>query len=318
MRERIRRIIHNTVPEPMLRAAQDFRKKQHDAKHLAEISKYFGEHEEEALAYSKELEFLKSERILHGIPYPFSKGYAKLPVSIKKDLSNGLRYVIHNGKRLYFPKNHTKYMISKAYRDLLKEQDSLSPHRYISESIDKRIRSDTKNGKSKPEYSLLDVGCAEGILTLDLIDCIKKAYLFEYDDRWIEALKATFAPWSEKVEIIHKYASNLIDEEHTTLDAVSSGLSGGIMVKIDVEGAEKEVLEGAGKLLKRDNTIFLCCTYHRQYDAEQFEHLFEEHCFNTELTSGYMLWPYGNPMIAPFFRKGLLRCWKDVHNLPLL
>ena len=67
--------------------------------------------------------------------------------------------------------------------------------------------------------SLLDVGSAEGIFTLDVIDLIEHAYLFECDDEWVEALEATFLPWKDKITIVRKYVSDMDDENNTTLDS---------------------------------------------------------------------------------------------------
>jgi 16S rRNA A1518/A1519 N6-dimethyltransferase RsmA/KsgA/DIM1 with predicted DNA glycosylase/AP lyase activity len=39
---------------------------------------------------------------------------------------------------------------------------------------------------------LLDVGCAEALFSLDVIDKVKKVILFESDSVWFDPLKATF------------------------------------------------------------------------------------------------------------------------------
>ena len=82
-----------------------------------------------------------------------------------------------------------------------------SPHRYLTESF--------TIGQNDV---LADIGAAEGNFSLAVIEKVKKIYIFEYDQEWIEALRATFAPWSDKVEIINKFVSDKNDEYHIRFD----------------------------------------------------------------------------------------------------
>ena len=85
---------------------------------------------------------------------------------VNVDNTNGLPYVYHNGKKLYFKRD----MLASAeavYRGLLIEQDKRSAHRYVDSYEELK-------GKT-----LLDIGAAEAIFTLDTIECIDHAYLFE-------------------------------------------------------------------------------------------------------------------------------------------
>lgn len=93
------------------------------------------------------------------------------------------------------------------YIQLLLEQDEESPHRYIKSN---RI----------PDSNTIfaDLGAAEGFLALDFIDKVKKIYLFECDPDWIEALKMTFGPWENKVEIVNRYVSDVTSEKTVSLD----------------------------------------------------------------------------------------------------
>lgn len=85
-----------------------------------------------------------------------------------------------------------------AYRGLLIEQDKRSAHRYVDSYEELK-------GKT-----LLDIGAAEAIFTLDTIEYMDHAYLFECDESWIEALEVTFAPYKEKITIVRKYVSVLM------------------------------------------------------------------------------------------------------------
>src|SRR5690606_30541039 len=92
---------------------------------------------------------------------------------------------------------------------------------------------------------LADIGSAEGIFTLMNIELLEKAYLFEQDEQWIEALEATFAPWKEKVIIIPKYVSDRKSEKEIRLDQYFQNTTlQPNFFKIDVEGAEEKVLNG--------------------------------------------------------------------------
>ena len=92
-----------------------------------------------------------------------------------------------------------------AYRGLLIEQDKRSAHRYVDSY--EELKGET----------LLDIGAAEAVFTLDTIDYIDRAYLFECDEAWIEALEATFAPWNDKIMIVRKYVSDVDDDNNLSL-----------------------------------------------------------------------------------------------------
>lgn len=202
-------------------------------------------------------------------------------------------YVYYRGKRVY-----CKFRTLAA---ILTEQHRRSPHRYFSDSLH------VEKGDI-----FVDVGAAEGMIALDLVDKAKKVYLIESNEKyWKPLLEKTFLPYREKVGIIYKYASDKNDKDNITLDELLKDdmESGRIVIKMDVEGCETEVLKGAEKLLMRDNVSFVICTYHKDDDAERFQHFFENLGYQTEFSEGYMWVPLfsDNP---PYLRKGVLRAWK--------
>jgi hypothetical protein len=187
-------------------------------------------------------------------------------------------------------------MVERSYRNLaLCEQNPNSPHRYLTDTLEGRKIS-----------ILCDVGAAEGMLALTLIDKVDQVFIFEVEDIWMEPLRATFGPWKDKVTLVNKFASDCDEGEYITLDTILADSEGSKLIKLDVEGAEMQVLNGAKRQLKSDDAIFVCCTYHREEDAEVFESLFRDYGYNTEYTNGYIL--FGNE--PPFFRKGLIMAWK--------
>ena len=75
------------------------------------------------------------------------------------DNTNGLPYVFHNGRKLYFKRDMLAFT-EVAYRGLLIEQDKRSAHRYVDSYEELK-------GKT-----LLDIGAVEAIFTLDTIEYI--------------------------------------------------------------------------------------------------------------------------------------------------
>ncbi|MDR2087195.1 MAG: FkbM family methyltransferase [Dysgonamonadaceae bacterium] len=223
-------------------------------------------------------------------PYPFRLKYKKLPVDCFQDKSLGMCYVIHSGKRLYFPDNYRKKRAVASYRFLSMEQDAASPHQYIKDI--NRLKGKT----------LLDLGAAEGMFTLSVIDIINHAYLFECEEYWIKALNATFAPWKDKVTLVPKYVSDKNDEDNITIDRFLEGKdTTNLFLKMDIEGYEQAALRGAEKTFKEAKDIdFSICTYHREEDAIEIGNYLKANHLETEHTEGFMY--MGNS-----FRKAIIR-----------
>ncbi len=230
-------------------------------------------------------------------PYPFSSDYSPKLIEVHTDTDNGLHYVMQNGKRLYFMKRWTKKRIRRAFAELSREQDERSPHRYLSEDF--RIGSNDV---------IADIGAAEGNFSLSVIEKVKKIYLIEYDKEWIRALNATFAPWKDKIEIIGKHVSDIDNETNITLDNLIRTHNDITMLKIDVDGNEQKVLDGASDLLtgKRELLIAIC-TYHKANDEKDFTRLLENSGFSVSPSRGYMIFYYDKKLDAPWLRRGLIR-----------
>ena len=128
------------------------------------------------------------------------------------------------------------------------------------------------------------------------------AYLFECEEQWISSLNATFAPWKEKVTIVRKYVSDIIDEKNVTVDQFLEGKNKtNLFLKMDVEGYEPAVLKGAEKVIQEALDIdFSICTYHRKEDAVQFAQFFMKYSIETEYTEGFVFYDKD-------FRKAIIR-----------
>lgn len=201
-------------------------------------------------------------------PYLFARRYAKVKIDVFIDKANGLRYVLHrSGRRLYYPRNYSVDVIQRVYKAVLMEQDVEHPHHYVDSLEEFR-------GKI-----LLDVGTAEGFTSLDAIDIAEKVYLFECDPQWLEALKVTFAPWKEKVIIVERFVSSICNETCISLnDFFKDRPMENVFLKMDIEGAECDALNGARSLFsKAKNMRFAICTYHRKNDAKAITNYLREH-----------------------------------------
>ena len=230
-------------------------------------------------------------------PYPFHDNYSSDKIDVFYAPETGMRYVLQDGKRLYFKKRWSGKRIKRAYSDLLREQDINSPHRYLTDKF--TIVNDDV---------VADIGAAEGNFALSVIEKIKKLYLFEYDQEWIQALRATFAPWAEKVEIINKYVSDYNDDSHIRLDTFFDMKNDITFLKIDVDGAEAIVLNSCVEVFKAHNSFKVAlCTYHKNNDEKDFTLLLKNHGFSISPSKGYMIHYYDKKMKAPYLRRGLIR-----------
>lgn len=265
-----------------------------------EILDYYSIPDNKKEELEEPLQFIRKKGI-RIFPYSFIKKYSPNRVKVYTDKSCGLNYTMHCGHRLYFPENVNKYHIKRIYTMLLCEQDSQSPHCYTS-----------GNFQVEPDDIVIDVGAAEGNFSLSVVEKAKKIYLFEMDELWRDALKKTFEPWKHKVEIINKYVSSENTNETVSLDTFAEKLKDEkLFIKLDVEGAEKDVLEGAKNILspKSHSVKMAICTYHNQGDHKELSEIMKGYNYDVETSNNYMLFHYKG-LTPPYFRKGLIRCRK--------
>jgi hypothetical protein len=242
------------------------------------------------------ISFLKTSPV-QIFPYPFHDKYNPENIEVCHDEDLGMKYVMLDGKRLYFKKRWSVKRIQRAWSDLLREQDAQSPHRYLADGFD----------MDKDEV-LADIGAAEGNFSLSVIEKVKKVYLFEYDREWTEALQATFAPWKDKVVITGKFVSDVNDNSHVRLDTFYEQYKDLTFIKIDVDGAEDIVLESCKGIFASGLPFKIAlCTYHKNNDEEKFTSLLREKGFNVTPSRGYMIHYYDKKMKEPYLRRGLVR-----------
>lgn len=247
----------------------------------------------------KVLSYLKDNPV-SPYPYYFAHNYPAKAVEIFYDDKAGMRYVMMGDKRLYYKKRYSLKRIRRGFSDLMREQDVKSPHLYL-----------TDNFFVGNDDVVADIGAAEGNFALSVVEDAKKIYLFEYDKEWCEALKVTFAPWKEKVEIINKKVAGHNDSRHVRIDTLFEERKDINFIKIDVDGAERQVLDSCKKTLEANRPAKIAlCTYHKNNDEEEFTDLLKRYGFTVSLSDGYMIPVTDKKMKAPYLRKGLIRAIK--------
>lgn len=246
------------------------------------------------------LNYLK-KKPLQLFPYQFPKKYNPSNIKVYHDDKRDLNYVMHEEKRMYFKRSWHRNDVKENYTNLLIEQDKDSPHRYI-----------TENFTINENDVVADIGAAEGIFSLAIIESAEKVCLFETDNEWIEALKATFSPWKNKVEIINKFVSDKNDDTNITLDKWTKDENIFFdFIKIDVDGAETALLKGCHEILSQSRKIKIAiCTYHKAEDEKLFTDLFKKYNISSNPSAGYMIFYFDDSLSEPYLRRGILRAEK--------
>ena len=275
--------------------------------YVKEVLDYWEDKDPEDPELAKALNYLQATKNWNFLPGEYEKKYRRLNVDVRKD-TDGFPFVIADGKKLYFPKTFGVSWAVGYYRFLIREQDPESPHCYFADEFPPPLPGSNA--------VLLDIGAAEAFLSLQYIDRIKHAFIFECNDEWIEALHKTFEPYQDKVTIVQKFVSNSNDNNCIRLDDFIrnsheiNGFNERFLVKMDVEGAESKALKGCMELIRNKHSRFAVCTYHKPNDAKEFDSLFTRMGYNTKFSKNYALYG-GGEFGTPSFRKGIIRAWCD-------
>jgi len=292
----IKNIYIAIIPESIRQKRHDAKRRKVDNETKKSVLAYYKSNPVSDTEINEALSYL-SKNDLSVFPYEFFNKYKEKPITIKRDAS-GLPFVEHDGKKLFFKRSWTDKHIIHAYRFLLAEQDVNSPHCYL-----------TNNYNIKPNSIVVDIGAAEGIFAINEMDNIKHLYLVETDKEWIEALNETFKPWKDKITIINKFISDKNDDKNMTLDFYFSKINIDFL-KIDVDGAEEELLRGGEKVIEANVKQLAICTYHKKNDNRDFTKLLAEKNYKMHNSNGYMLFYFDSEFTAPYFRRGLIRAEK--------
>ena len=246
------------------------------------------------------LDFLKNND-LGVFPYPFSKKYNPRDVEIIYDKKTSIYYTVEEGKRLYYKKRQKADTIPSVITCLRTEQDPESPHRYISDDFN----------ISEGEI-IADVGAAEGNFSLSIIENAGHIYLFEGDTDWEFPLKTTFAPWAYKITIVKKFVSDSLGKNYITLDDFFKDKTPPTFIKMDTEGFELKILQGASRIINESNFLRIAvCAYHRQSDEKNITDWLVRHSMNVTPVPKKMIFLGAPDLSVPYFRRGILRATKS-------
>lgn len=243
-------------------------------------------------------------RHLRIFPYDFPEKYKQSDIDVYYDM-DGYPYVIRNGEKLFLKKEWTKEQCQEFYNEIRIEQDINSPHRYITTNDRAPLSSDI----------VADIGAAEGFFSLDVIKKVEKIYIFEADDQWLIPLHKTFDKWGEKVEIVHKYVSEIDDDINVSLDTFFKGRNV-TYIKADIEGAEEKMISGAKYVLNYLVNKVVICTYHRNSDEKKMSSLISKLGFDVTFNKGYMIFFYDDSTFKyPYIRRGVMFGIKPNNNI---
>lgn len=273
-----------------------------------ELNNYSKDNPEFFQKYKKELNYISTHKEIDLFNYNWKHQLKAKDIKVYLNPQKKMHYVLVDGnKPLYYPRGWSKSWIRFVHNALLIEALPQSPHRYFEPSF-------SPNEKD----IFLDIGSAEGIISLLNIETVQKVILFETDPEWIEALQATFEPYKHKVRIVNKFVSNTDSETAITLDTYSKNFmpkDQAFFIKCDIEGNEMSFLQGASNFFSStENLRIVMCTYHQLNDETNIRNYFDSMgSFEIKATNNYMIFPpyKSKEFIPPYFKKGLLRIAKS-------
>ncbi len=242
----------------------------------------------------------------------WTRKYDRFSAIVKWDSDANRYYVLHKTlfggrKRIYYKKGTKSMEAFLAYRSVALEQDPCSPHRYLSETVIKKICDDRGIG--------LDIGTAEGNFSLDVIDCLDGIICFEPEAEWVDALTLTMKPYGNRVKIEKKFVAGETFGDYTSIDDYfGSEIPNNIrIIKMDIEGSEMEALNGMKKTLQENpEAVLLVCLYHNKDDEKEIKRFLEDMGYEFRIRDGVML--FGNidtENICDNIRHGVLEAWKE-------
>lgn len=259
--------------------------------------------------FEEEVNYCRNRGRLEEFPYEKTREFPAVEVHL--DAEKKLQYVLHGGKRLYYPADWGAGRIAFSYTNAVAIEGILgdgclakSPHNYLDS------RFPVKEGAV-----VCDFGAAEGLVALHLAERASYLVIGECDPQWLPPLRATFEPYAEKTTFVTEplgmgkgeMPSIRIFREITA----SLKTSPPFFLKFDIEGAERFAICGmAGFFQGHPDVTVACAAYHRQDDRECLEGLFRGWGYETSFSDGAMLFLLDR-LVPPFFRPGVLYAKKS-------
>jgi len=243
--------------------------------------------------------------------------YFTRKLKIEKDLNIGLFYVLVDNKKLFYKAGMNKPSVYYFFNTVSLEQDYDSPHRYLTN--DNYFVGVMETGIEQVEETsfgvsnggvVIDAGAAEGNFALSVVERASKVYIVESNAKWCEAMRQTFLPYKDKVEIIQKCLSNVSDDNNITLiDLIKEyNICEVDFLKMDIEGYEKQALFCSvidDKFVNINKMAI--CVYHNPEDEVEISKFVSRYGYKSYVTKGYMfIQDFKNPPI----RKAVLRAYR--------
>ena len=254
--------------------------------------------------FAEEREYCRRHGRLRMFPYEEVREFPEVEVCY--DRTKGLPYVVHDGKRLYYPAAWGTGTITYNHISSVAVEGILgggclakSPHNYLD------ARFPVRDGAV-----VCDFGAAEGLVGLHLAECASRIVIGECDEKWLPPLKATFEPYAGKTAFVTEPLgrggggrgySRILEE---TVSDAENGKP--FFLKFDIEGAERFAIREAEEFFKNQGDVTVACAvYHRQDDGKQLEKLFKGWGYETAFSRGAML-VLPDRLAPPYFRQGVI------------
>lgn len=247
------------------------------------------------------LDYLEKHKRLTVYNADFENECKPFTTPVYYDDSVKLKYVLIDGKRLFYPSSYSNRHIQYWFNSVCWEQDKNSPHRYLD------------SNEELKDAVLFDCGSAEGNLPIMHIENLKHAYLFEGDSCWLNPLETTFSPWKEKVTVVNRFlgsGNGMLSLGQYIEKLLADGeldVEDKIFIKMDVEGFEPDLMKDLTPVLnKLKNVRLAVCVYHKQNEEAEVISCIPDG-FSYKTRQGYMIfYSYEDGYIFPYFRHGLL------------
>lgn len=297
----LKRIWQKAAPNILLTGIRFFLASQNEKERRKAVLQFFKRIDPKTLSPEivEGLKYLKYHKF-SAFPYRWALKYDNMNPAVYQDKQHQCYYVLFEGKKMYFPKRFTETQVVWVYRSIIKEQDPLSPHVYLTHDFQMEAGS-----------IVVDAGVAEGNFSLSVVENAKLLYLVECEKEWMEALRLTFAPWIEKVIFVEKLMSDVESDTTTSIDSLlKPDPNDTYFIKMDIEGFEQNALKGMKTLVDSGSNIKMdVCTYHHPNDLNEIKATVVDYGFKWNLSQSYML--FFQPGEEPSFRKVLLRAAKS-------
>lgn len=155
-----------------------------------------------------------------------------------------------------------------------------------------------KNTEIKNGEIVLDIGTAEGLFPLVVIDKCEHIYMIEPSQVFCGALHKTFSGFSDKTTIFNSAVGSVDDEVYFNEDSLAGQISEEktgdnkihlrkidtlmkgkkiTYLKADIEGFEQEMLLGAENTIKTNKPKIAITTYHKENNPQEIINLIKSY-----------------------------------------